>query len=564
MKTGSKRAALLAALTMATSIPAAAAVPPDLAARADAYIDAAWPADGPGVAIIITDDGRTVYARGRGLANVEARTPVSPHTVFRMGSITKQFTAAVILQLAAEGRLSLDDPLSRFLPDYPAPGSDATVRQLLNHTVGVQSYTGIPGWMREENTNRAYTTAEMIAQFRDLPAPSRPGEAYAYNNSGYVLLGAIIETVTGMPWHQAVEERIARPLGLATIRYGVGEDRMPNMAAGYTADEQGVHPSQRIHMSVPHAAGALIGSVEDLARWAQALHHGRVVDPANYAQMVGPTRLSNGESVPYGFGLAPDEVRGRPAVGHGGGIFGFSTFSLYIPSEDIFIAVFANSDQPATSPDIAVRRLAGLALGDPFPSFERVDADPAQVAPLLGLYAIANGAGERRFFGRDGRYYTQRTGGPEQEVFSAGADRFFYGPESLTWFQMRRDPAGAHVMEMHQAGASAGQAAVRSGPVPPEPAVASVPRETLERYVGRYALPHGAVAVAMGEDGRLTVQLGGQRALPLRPTSATEFRVEGVDARVVFLVEDGNVKQLTIHQGGNALVAERVAAAGAG
>ena len=560
MKPFTKRAAVLAATLLTAAAPALAA-PADLREKADAYLAGTWPAEAPGVAVIITDDGRTVYSGGRGLADVEARTPISPETVFRIGSITKQFTSSVILQLVDEGRISLDDRVSRFLPGYPEPGGSATVAQLLNHTGGVQSYTGIPGWMVEQNTNRAYTTEELVAVFRDLPAPSRPGEQWAYNNSGYVLLGAIIESVTGMPWHQAVEQRVARPLGLATLRYGVGEAEMPHMARGYTAGEEGVRPANRIHMSVPHAAGGLIGSVEDLARWAQALHHGRVVSAQSYARMIAPTAMPDGSTVPYAFGLANGDVRGRRAIEHGGGIFGFSSQSLYIPEEDLFVAVFANSDNPAASTEITLRRLAAIALGDPYASFERATVDPASLEPMFGVYALPNGAGERRFFARDGKLYTQRSGGPELEVFAAGNNRFFYGPDSLTWFTIGRDASGTPLIEMHQNGAETAERSARSGPIPPEAPAAVVARTILESYVGGYTTPRGPVTIALAENDRLTVQLGRQPPLALRPTSDTEFSIQGVDARIVFHRENGAVTRLVVHQGGQEIVATRFEAA---
>ncbi|HET9427303.1 MAG TPA: serine hydrolase domain-containing protein [Allosphingosinicella sp.] len=549
------RASVLAA-ALSFAMPASAA-PADLRERVDAYLASAFPADGPGVSVIVTDDGETLYAGGRGLADLEAASLITPQTVFRLGSITKQFTSAVILQLVQEGRLSLDDRVSRFFPDYPRPGADATVAQLLNHTSGIQSYTGIPGWMVEANTNRAYTTAEMIALFRDLPSPSSPGERHDYNNSGYVLLGAIIEQVTGTSWHEAVEQRIARPLGLATIRYGVGESDMPSMARGYTAGPDGVAPANPIHMSVPHAAGALVGTVEDLARWARALHHGQVVDAGSYARMTAPTRMPDDSVVPYGFGLSNAELRGRRGIGHGGGIFGFSTDSLYLPEEDLFVAVFANSDEPAASPGIVLRRIAALALDDPYPEFARAQADLDALAPWFGVYDLAGNSGSRRFYARDGRLYTRRSGGAELEVFAAGEDRFFYGPESLTWFSLERDETGRPVMAMHQNGEQSAERSARTGPIPPEAPAAEVSRDTLETYVGRYVAPMAPVVVAWGEDDQLTVQLGGQRPLALRPTSATEFEVVGVEARVVFQSEGGGVSGLVIHQGGREIAATR-------
>ncbi len=535
---------------------AVAVQPADFAAKADAVLEGAYPADGPGAAVIVTRGGRILYSRGRGLADLESRRPIAPDTIFRLGSITKQFTAAVILQLVGEGRISLDDPISRFFPDYPRPAAGATVRQLLNHTSGIQSYTGIPGWMTEQNTARAYATAEMIAVFRDLPSPTPPGQTWAYNNSGYLLLGAIIEQVTGKSWHEAVVERISRPLGLTTIGYG---ESIHITANGYTNGPGGTQaPARRIHMSVPHGAGGLVGTVGDLAKWAHALHHGRVVPPALYQEMIKATSLPNGSTVPYGFGLGLDDVRGRPAIGHNGGIFGFSTESIYIPSEDLFIAVFTNSDEPAVHPSIVMRRLAALALGEPFPTFSAVELAPATLEPLLGIYRVGENGPTRRFFARGGKLYTRRDGGPELEAFAAGEDRFFYGPGSLTWFRLERRPDGSHVMHMHQNGATDAEQAIRTGPVPPEAPETEVPATVLQSYAGVYESGGPTVTIAL-DSGRLTIQLTGQPALPLRPTSRTEFEVVGVGARVVFHEEGGQVNRLVIHQNGQQLPAQRAA-----
>lgn len=544
----------LAVLLFTAAAPAIAQS--DIRARAQAYIDSAYPADGPGAAVIITDDGKVVYEGGRGLADVAAKTPITPDTVFRLGSITKQFSAAVILQLAAEGKLSLSDPLSKYLPSFPKPGADATIAQLLNHTSGVQSYTGIPGWMSEANITRPYTTEQMVAVFKDLPSPSKPGEKWSYNNSGYVLVGAVIEAVTGKPWYQAVEERIARPLGLKTIRYGVGEEQIPKMAKGYSRGANGVELARGIHMSVPHAAGALVGSVEDLAKWADALHHGKLVNAEYYARMTSPTTLPDGTTTPYGFALGMLKVRERDAIGHGGGIPGFSTDSVYIPGEDIFVAVFTNSDGPATRPEIAAQVLAALALGDPFPVFQKTQVDPASLAPLFGVYKMPQG--ERRFYARDGKLYTKRSDAAESEVFAAGNDRFFYGPRTLNWFEVRRDPAGAHVMEMHQGGAKEAEKSVRAGPIPPEPEAVEVPRATLDLYAGDYKAPIGAVVIALNAGGALTIQLEGQPAFTLTALSTTEFEARDVGAKVVFHLDAGKVSRLVIHQGGRELPAERV------
>jgi CubicO group peptidase (beta-lactamase class C family) len=529
----------------------ASALPAGFNAKADAVLNSAFAADAPGAAAIVVDDGKVVYASGRGLADVAARKAITPDTVFRLGSITKQFTAAVILQLVEEGKVSLADPVSKYLPDYPKPGADATISQLLNHTSGIQSYTGIPGWMASQKPAQAFTTNALVAEFKDMPVQFERGTRYEYNNSGYVLLGAVIEKVTGKPWHDAVIDRIAKPLGLTTIRYAEDERTVPAMAAGYTKNDGKIAPSRPIHMSVPHAAGALIGTVGDLAKWSQALHHGKVVKSDTYKQMIAPTKLVDGKEEPYAFGLANDDLRGRHAVSHGGGIFGFSTFGIYVPSEDVFVAVFANSDDPSASPTATSMRLAALAINDPYPVFTKADIPVAKVEPLLGIYKVDGG--ERRFFARDGKLFTQRTGNPALEVVTAGGDRFYYA-DSLSWFAIERDAGGKPLMQFHTNGAPKAVAAAYAGPIPPE-VVAKVAKADLERLAGTYQGP-APIVVAMAGEG-LTLKFGDQPITNLVPESSTMFRVKEVDAKVEFKVEGGTVSQLLIHQGGRSLPAKR-------
>jgi hypothetical protein len=312
-------------------------------------------------------------------------------------------------------------------------------------------------------------------------------------------------------------------------------------------------------MSVPHAAGALIGTVGDLAKWAQALHHGKVVDAAHYTLMTAPTVMPDGSTVPYGFGLALDPLRGRPAIGHGGGINGFSTDSIYVPEADLFVAVFTNSDSPATSPGLVMRRIAAAAIGDPYPVFTATTADPASFDPFYGVYPIAEG-GERRFFARDGKFYTQRLGGGEMQVFPAGEDRFFYGTRTLSWFRLTRGADGTPAMEFHPDGESEAQVSQRAGPIPAEAPAVAVPRDVLERYVGRFALGPATLTIAFAADGGLTAQLTGQPPIPLIATGTDTFRTQGIEARLIF---EGDAAApaaaLVLDQGGRQMRAVRSA-----
>ncbi|HYE47369.1 MAG TPA: serine hydrolase domain-containing protein [Caulobacter sp.] len=523
------------------------AQPADFDRQAAALLEAAYPADGPGAAVVVTRKGKVIFTGSRGLADLDTGRPITADTPFRLGSITKQLTAAVVLQLVAEGKISLDDPLSRFFPDWPQPGAKATVRQLLNHSSGLYDYTKIPGYMLSEPTLRPNTTADLLAVIRSRPA-TPPGTRWEYNNGGYVVLGAIIEQVTGQPWHQAVVERIARPLGLKSIAYAAAPPA--DTARGYSEIDGKTQPARGVHISVAHAAGALVGSPADLARWAQALHNGKVVDPALYGEMTAPARMADGRTEPYGFGLRLRQIRGRPALVHGGAGRGLDTDAVYIPSEDLYVAVFANSDDPGADPAVLTRRLAALALGEPYPTFRPAEVAPETLAPLFGLYDAGQGP-PRRFFSRDGRLFLAR-GDEEMEAFPAGEDRFFFGPEDLAWFRIERRPDGAHILEAHPPEDAAPVRATRTGPVPPS---LVVPPEVLASYVGAYQTEGPLLTIALA-DGKLTITPPGQAPIPMRPVSQTEFRLEGM--RLVFHPENGKVDRMTLYRGARELHGRRV------
>lgn len=558
-----KSVSIAAAAFASTSLlpTTAQAAPENLAEEIDALLDRSYPGDGPGAAVVVTENGVVIYRGGQGVADVEAGTPITAETVFRLASITKQFTSATILQLAQEGKLSLDDPLSKFIPDYPADGANVTVRQLLNHTSGIQSYTGIVGWMTEAKTARAFTTKELIDEFKDMPMQFQPGEKFAYNNSGYIVLGAIIEDVTGKSWNDAIVARISEPLGLSSIASFADEGTVPKMAVGYTSGEDdAITFSQKVHANVPGAAGGLRGTVLDLARWADALHGGKVIDQTHYSQMIAPTVLNDGEEEGYGFGIRPYEIRNADAIGHSGGIFGFATNSAYLPDSGIFVAVFANSDSPQTAPDLLINRIAAMALDNPFPEFSVAEVDATALSALFGEYRIGEGE-TRQFYERDGKLYTLRSGNSETEVFAAGDNRFFYGPDSLTWMSIEPGDDGEMVMKMHQNGAQELELAAYIGPVP-EKVTVTLTRETLALYAGTYATPMGDLVVVLGDDGVLTGKLGSQPAAVLTPMSETEFAVEGVSATVTMTVEQEVVTGLVIEQGGQQLPAKRVTESG--
>ena len=546
---------IAAALSMANTAP----LPSDFSERAKELLEKSYAADGPGAVVIVVDDGKVVYEGGIGLADIDAGTPITPDTVFRYASITKQFTAATILQLVAEGKVSLDAPLTDYLPEYPQPGGAATVRQLLNHTSGIMSYTAMPGFMEPENTAKAMTTAQMLAYFGAAEMPAAHGERFSYNNSGYILLGAIIERVTGKNWDAAIRERIASPLGLRSLNSGIYEAGVANMAKGYSMDEGKVVPTQVIHMSLPHSAGALIGTVGDLATWASALHSGKVVPDALYSQMIAPTVLADGSESPFGFGLLNGEVRGAATIGHSGGIFGFSTDSLYIPEEDLFVAVLANSNSPKTNPSLVMRRLAALAIGKPFPDYEPQPLDLALLEAVAGRYQFKEIVSEpfaRDLFVSDGKLYTRREGSQQLEVFNAGNGIYYYGPDSATYFTLGRDEAGTPVMNFHREGGEDADVGIRIGDVPSGPDDILLADADRAALVGTYKLPIGPFTIGE-QDGRMTGKLGPQESVVLQSYAPDRLGAPQFGAEFEFKIENGRAVSMTLKQGGQEFTGER-------
>ena len=352
-----------------------------------AYTDAA----GPGLSVLVLRDGERLLRKGYGLASIEHGVAATPETVYRIGSITKQFTGAAIMLLAQQGELNIDDDITRFLPDYPVHGHEITVRHLLNHTSGIKSYTGVPGWF-EDKIQQDLTTTELVDAFKSYPMDFAPGERYQYNNSAYVLLGAIIERVSGVSYAEFIERNISESLGLANTRY---EDRTPlsNKATGYTSEQGKTLRARYLSVTQPHAAGMLVSTVDELAIWTIALANGQVISQDSYTQMIEPTRLNDGSEYPYGFGLGISDVRGRVAIAHSGGIHGGQSYGLHIPEENLVVVLLTNNDAFRPMLDYLGVNLAAMAIGDPFDRPVEVKLSARERKALAGKFVNA-GLGE--------------------------------------------------------------------------------------------------------------------------------------------------------------------------
>ena len=374
-----------------------------------------------GFSVAVARGNTMIVAKGYGLAEVEHQVSADADTMFRIGSITKQYTAAAIMRLHEQGKLGLDDDMHEFLPDFPTQGNTVTIRHLLTHTSGIHSYTS-DGEFMHKRTGLELTHDQLLAEFKDDPFDFAPGEKWAYNNSGYYLLGMIIEKISGKPYGEFVEDEFFTPLNLTRTRYDSTPQVIKNRAQGYRWENDNLLNDLSMAMSIPGGAGGLIASAQDMVRWQIALTSGQVVSAESFKQMCTPVTLSNGKTKDYGFGLVMKEHRGQPYIGHGGGIFGFNSMMSYFPNQQLHIAVVSNS-QDASSGDL-LNQIANVALGLPKEEIRDLELTAEQMHRYLGTYKLADIPLEAKVFARDGKLFAQATDQPEFRLMSQGEHEF--------------------------------------------------------------------------------------------------------------------------------------------
>jgi D-alanyl-D-alanine carboxypeptidase len=371
-----------------------------------------------GVSVAVVKNGRTVLAKGYGFADLENDVPAAAHTVYRIGSVTKQFTSAGIMRLMEQGKLSLEDTLQKFFPNFPTQGNRVTVRHLLNHTSGIKSYTSLgPKWARVMRLDLA--TDSLVALFANEPFDFKPGDAYRYNNSGYFLLGMIIEKLSGKTYGQYVQDEFFTPLSLKGTIYCDQAPLIKHRAQGYaTRPGGGFINAEPLSMTQPYAAGSLCSTVTDLATWTQALSSGKVVSPASYKLMTTPGALNNGNAITYGFGLGTGMLGGRPQVSHNGGINGFISELHHYPEDSVITVVLTNTG--ALTAVQLERLIARRALG--IKDLPAVPIDAPALQRVVGEYAIGNT--RLKVFVENGRLRMEAPGAPAFGLKHVGSGRF--------------------------------------------------------------------------------------------------------------------------------------------
>jgi CubicO group peptidase (beta-lactamase class C family) len=317
-------------------------------------------ADAPGATVIVTRHGQVLLRRAYGLQDVQRRQAMRPDAVMRIASMTKQFTAVAVMMLVDRGLLRLDDDFTQHLPAYPKPRQRVTVEQLLTHTAGLPNY-GEPQDL--PTMQRAQSLPQLLARFQHKPLDFEPGTQYRYSNANFVVLGALIEALGGLPYAGFLARHVLRPLGL---RHTGVEGQGPVPVAGYTGSPQ-VKPAPHMHLSAVHAAGAMVSNVDDLARWDAAIAQGRLLRAASWQRVFRTHRLANGQVNESGLGWNHLKLGDAQGFWHNGGIPGFNSSGIRLPEQGLYSAVLMNTDEPWVPASTLNRMLAVVAAGQPLP-----------------------------------------------------------------------------------------------------------------------------------------------------------------------------------------------------
>jgi CubicO group peptidase (beta-lactamase class C family) len=381
--------------------------------------------------VLVVQKGKTIYQKSFGMADREWSVPNTNQTKYRIGSVTKQFTAASILQLQEKGKLQLDDKLSKYFTDYPK-GDSVTIHMLLNHTSGIKNYTDIPEFWPKAILPLSHDS--MIALFKAKPYDFSPGTRWSYSNSGYYLLGVIVEKVSGKNFVDYLQQEVINKVGLKNTSMDRLDSVLAYRAKGYDKNSRGGYSQAMfISMEGPYSAGAMFSTPEDLVIWSKALHENKILSPASTAKMMTPY-MNN-----YGYGLGIDSLKTHKRVSHNGGIPGFVTHLAYYPADDVCVVAISNNGNNSDRVGISMASiLFGLPVYTPYIPKE-VKIDPAIMDRYLGKYMATNPI---EIFKKDNKLYRRTESGPEIELKPESNTRFFYADGSDRFIEFETDKAG--------------------------------------------------------------------------------------------------------------------------
>jgi CubicO group peptidase (beta-lactamase class C family) len=482
--------------------------------------------------------------------------PNSADRIFRIGSITKQFTSTAILQLVEQGKIDLQTDITKYLTNFSTSGKTVTVEHLLNHTSGIKSYTSLQHIMAKERKGMYMGVDEMLSEIQKQPADFSPGDQFLYNNSGYFLLGAIIEKVSGMTYGEYVTKNLFKPAGMKSSY--VDDPKLPNgISTGYQRVNSTEYTiADYVHTSIPYSAGAIFSTVEDLWKWNQAVFSNKLVKKESLEKSFSPTTLNDGSLIGYGYGWSLAKLGNSKVIGHGGGINGFLSYEMYVPDQKIYVCILSNN--ATVSPDgyayQVAEMVAGINSGNPVV----IAVDESVASEYSAVYKISDR--EDRVITRKGnQFFSQRTGGTTFEIFPYAKDAFFFKDSPSRLFFKRNNEGKIESVEL-KGREFIPQVATRTNkPIPSDRQAIELDSTVFDRYAGEYELAPGFTIKIWREEKLFKAQATGQPFFEIFPESETKFFLKVVDAQIEFSKDaSGNTTGMTLFQGGREMPGKKI------
>lgn len=540
-------------LLVALSLQAAAQAPAEsngLSSAINQELEKVFKPNEPGAAVIAVKDGQVVFRKGYGMANLELGVAIEPDMIFRIGSVTKQFTAVSILMLMEQGKLNLTDEITKFLPDYPTQGHKITIEHLLTHTSGIKSYTNLPEWL--PLWRKDMTMTELIDLFKNKPMEFAPGDNWNYNNSAFVLLGAIIEKITGQSYGDFVEKNIFAPLGMKQSFYDNTQRVIPRRAAGYSKNGSGYANAQYLSMSQPHAAGSLMSTVDDLAKWDAALYTEKLVKQESLKKAWTPFVMNGGKPTNYGYGWGISTLQGEKIISHGGGINGFTCEAIRLPESKVYVAILTNRDSGTAS---LGPKIAALVAGKPIR--EPVAVKLPSLDKYVGTYQLNEKEEIIVTIENDSLFFQHPRAG-KREILPISETEFFLKGQSSVRASFKRQGDAITALVIRSGFAPDEEAKRTDKSLSKAKETAAVDSANLDRLTGDYELMPNLILTITKEGGKLMGQATGQPKIELQPESATKFNIPQVSAAIEFVIEGDKTTSLILNQGGQKITAKKI------
>mgnify|MGYP000247624911 CR=1 FL=1 len=504
-----------------------------------------------GVSALVAKDGKVIYRKAFGKANLELDVDMTSENVFEVGSITKQFTSVAILMLLEEGKLSLEDDITKYVPDYPTDGNKITIHNLLTHTSGIKNYTSMPSFGKVMTIDES--PLKFINFFKNEPLDFKPGEKYAYSNSGYFLLGYIIEKASGMSYSKFIKERIFDKIGMSSSYYGSHSKLIKNRASGY--QKRGEYSNAvYISLTLPYAAGSIMSTVDDMLKWQTAITTDVFVKEATIDKAFTNYTLNNGDKINYGYGWSLDELNGVSTIEHGGAIPGYLSMGVFVPSKNVYVIVFSNCG--CQSPTNTALKIAALAIDKPmFKLDSKIKLSKEQLNKWVGAYQFDNDV-VRFITLKEGQLYSKREGSPKSFKIHPTSSNTFSFEDGLISYKFSIKDGKKVALFKNRINKAKGVFVDKKAPK--EKKEIKISADILKTYDGVYELQPGFDLTIESKGNQLFAQATGQPQFELFAESEMKFFLKVVKASVEFHKNDkGEIEALTLFQGGRAMKAKK-------